>query len=134
MNINTLDQIVIHLKSRYELGQRLSEFYVETFTVDGVVFEHLLGYAMWVTTGRKYDQFKTYSPYVCLELYKEVPKVWVKDFKEIYYKAMKARLMSFTGLVDDFKGSTMAFVDGNTKGRFKTAELYERLRDELNES
>lgn len=103
--IDGKDHIRIHLEGATSLGRELSEFYVRPFVVEPFAeFNHLVGYSLWLKTGKVRSQLRCLSPYESLRFVKRVEScgVWNNTYEEEFKAGVKASLLADPDLVDRF--------------------------------
>lgn len=134
-----VDHIRIHLDAKTELGQKLSEFYIRPFVVEGYAeFNHLIGFSLYLRTGCKHSKFRHLPPKDCLEQSRRVRGIWRDDFEVEYSKGIVASLITDPELVRELKTSTLPLLIYNRKPgdvighKALVSRFYESYRQLLN--
>lgn len=136
-----VDHIRIHLDANTALGRGLSEFQIRPFTVEPYAeFSHLLGYSLWLKTGKCHSQLRHLTPFECLRLVKTqaCPGVWNKNFHEEYKQGVRASLLTDPNLLKAFLANGLPMMvykttPGDLMGddRDGLRKIYQELDDEL---
>ena len=134
-----VDHIRIHLDANTELGRKLSEFQIRPFTVEPYAeFSHLLGYSLWLKTGKCHSQLRHLTPFECLRIAKSYPGVWNKQFHEEYKNGVRASLLTDPKLLDMFLANGLPLMiykvtPGDLMGNDRDGlrNIYQELDDEL---